>query len=139
VPKPSSGGSGSSSGGNIFTSNISKSGSYDADDYIDCGIIPSGYRIWFGLCQFASPDKSGTFEIRTNKATKNSGNDTDTTLLGSISANTRSGTVNLDLYKNGSLHIVSVLGTGVEKIWVKAKSKSASLGSYYAIVNYILE
>ena len=139
--KPSSGGGGGggSSGGNIFTSNITKSGSYDADDYIDFGVIPTGYKVWFGLCQFASPDKSGTFEVRTNKSTKSLGNDTDTTLLGSISAGTRSGTVNLDLYKSGTLHMVSVLGTGIEKIWVKAKSKSSSLGSYYISINYILE
>jgi hypothetical protein len=131
--------SGGSSGGIIFTSNITKSGTYGSADYIDFGIIPVGYQIWFGVCQIASPDKSGTFEIRTNKTSKNLGNDTDTTILGSISAGTRSGTVNLDLYKNETLHIVSVVGTGIEKIWVKAKSKTSSAGSYYISVNYILE
>lgn len=134
--RPSSGGS---SGGSIFTSNITKSGDYGSSSYIDFGLIPVGYKIWLGLCQFASSDKSGTFEIRTNKVGTSAGNDTDTTLIGSISAGPRSGTVNLDLYKNASLHTVSVIGSGTEKIWVKAKSKSGALGAYYASLNYTLE
>jgi hypothetical protein len=138
VGKPIAGGSGGS-GGSIFASNVTKSGTYGTADYIDFGVIPAGYKIWFGVCQFASPDKSGTFEVRTSKATKAAGNDTDTTLLGTISAGPRTGTVNLDLYKSNSLHTVSVIGTGVEKFWVKAKSKSSTSSSYYASINYTLE
>ena len=130
---------GSYTGGNTFTTNQTKSGTYGSSLYIDYGVIPVGLKIWFGLCQFASPDKSGTFELRTSKATKSLGNDTDTTLLGSISAGARTGTVSMDMYKSNTLHTVSVIGTGVEKIWVKVKSSSGASGSYYSSLNYTTE
>jgi hypothetical protein len=129
-------GGGTYSGGSIFTTNQTKSGSYGSALYIDFGLIPTGLQIWFGLCQFASPDKSGTFEVRTNLAGQSTGTDGATKLLGSISASSSTGTVNLDLYKNNTLNTKSVIGTGVERIWVKAKAKSSTSGSYYASINY---
>jgi len=136
--KPGSSGGGGGGGGTIFTSNITKSGSYGSADYIDFGAITIGSKFWFGTCQFASPDKSGTFEVRTNLAGKSTGTDADTILHGSISAGSRTGTVTLDLYKSGTLITQSVLSTGVERVWIKAKSKTASAGSYYASINYTL-
>lgn len=136
--KTTGGGSGGG-GANLFTTNQTKDGTYGASLYIDFGLIPTGNKIWIGSCQFASPDKAGTFEVRTNTSGQSSGTDGATSLLGSVSASTRSGTVNLDLYKNGSLHTVTALGTGVEKLWIKAKSKSSTVTSYYASVNYTLE
>lgn len=132
-------GGGTYTGGSTFTTNQTKSGAYGSSLYIDYGLIPTGKKIWFGLCQFASPDKSGTFELRTNLAGQSTGTDAATKLLGSISAGATSGTVNLDMYKSNTLHTVSVIGTGVEKIWVKAKAKSSTSGSYYAALNYTTE
>jgi hypothetical protein len=126
-------------GGSIFTTNQTKSGSYGSALYIDFGLIPTGLKIWFGLCQFASPDKSGAFEVRTNLVGQSVGTDAATKLLGSISASASSGTVSLDLYKNNTLHTLSSLGAGIEKIWIKAKAKSSTSGSYYAAINYTTE
>ena len=132
--KPSGGGT----GGTIFTTNITKSDVYGAALYIDLGVIPTGSKIWFGASQFASPNKSGTFEIRTSLAGQSAGTDAATKLLGSISAGARTGTVTLDLYKSGTLSTYSVVGTGTEHFWVKAKATSSTSGSYYASVNYTL-
>jgi hypothetical protein len=137
MPKTSGGGGGG--GANIFTTNQTNSGSVGLSLYIDLGTIPVGNKIWFGNLQATSPDKSITFEVRTNLATKNSGVDGDTQLLGSISASNRSGTVVLDMYKNNTLHTTSVLGSGVEKFWLKLKSKSSTPGSYLYSLNYTLE
>ena len=132
------GGSGGS-GGSIFTTNLTNSGSVGASAYLDMGVIPSGFKIWFGTLQATSPDKATTFEVRTNNLTKSAGTDGDTTLLGTIAASTRSGTVVLDMYKSGTLHTLSVLGSGTEHFWLKLKSKSSTAGSYLYSLNYTTE
>lgn len=110
-----------------------------ADQWINLGTIPTGKRIWFGTGTFTSPDKSITFEIRTNNAGKSAGSDADTTLLASTAVSVRSGTVISDYYRKGRLHIVSVYGTGVEKFWLRLKSKSGSAGSYLYSINHTTE
>lgn len=136
MPKPPSGGGGSS----LFTSNLTGPPpgplTIGADTWINLGAIPTGSKIWFGSGQYASPDKSSTFEIRTNNTGQSAGTDAATALLGSISASARSGTVTQDYYKNGSLNTVTVTGTGVERFWLRIKSKSGSAGSYFYSINY---
>ena len=131
--------SGGTSGSTIFTTKVSNSGTYGAALYIDLGLIPTGFKVWFGNGQYASTDKSGTFELRTSKLTKSAGNDTDTTLLASISASPKTGTVIQDYYKSGTLHTVSVIGSGVEKFWIKIKSTSSTAGSYLYNLAYTVE
>jgi hypothetical protein len=134
--RPGSGGGG---GASIFTSSIIGDGTFGASIYIDLGLIPSGQKTWFGAGQFASPDKTSTFELRTNIASQGSGSDANTLILGAINAGARSGTVTKDFYKNGSLHTVSALGSGVERIWLKIKSKTAASGSYYFLITHTVE
>lgn len=134
--KPSTGGGG---GSNLFTSNQTGDGTFGTSLYIDLGVIPTGFKTWFGTGQYASPDKSATFELRTNIASQSTGTDSNTTILGSISAGPRTGTVTADYYKNGRLHTASVIGSGVEKCWLKIKSKSGTLGSYFYSINYTTE
>ena len=135
MPRPS-GGSGNYS---LFTSNKTDDGTVGSSAYVDLGAIPSWNKFWFGTRQYSSPDKSITFELRTNNSTKSAGTDGDTTLLGSISAAPRNGTVTQDYYKNGRLHTASVLSTGVEHCWLKLKSRSSTSGSYLYSINYVLE
>ena len=135
MPKSSGGGSSNS----IFVTNSVGDGLVGLSLYVDLGVIPSGQRIWFGNLQATSPDKSITFEVRTSNAGKSAGSDADTTLKASISASIRGGTVVLDMYKNNTLHTVSVLGTGTEHFWIKLKSKSSTPGSYLFSLNYTLE
>jgi len=127
-------------GGGIsnFDLNISGDGSVGSTFYHDLGVIPSGQRIWFGSLQATSPDKSITFEVRTSNVGQSAGDDSSTTVLASASVSPRKGTVLLDMYKRGRLHLVSVVGTGVERFWIKLKSKG-SVGSYLFILNYTLE
>jgi len=138
--KPSGGTSGGgTSGGSIFTTNITGSGSVGSSLYIDLGLIPTGKRAWLGNTQFASPDKSCTFSIRKNNSTKSAGTDADTTQMTSSAAGPTTGTVTTDYYKNGTLHTVSNISTGVEHWWLKIVAKSATVGSYYNSINYTLE
>lgn len=138
--RPSAGGGG---GSTLFTTKIVGPPpgplTTGLSSYIDLGTIPTGFKIWFGSGQYGSPDKSITFEIRTSLTGQSAGTDGATKLLASASVSPRSGTVTADYYKNGTLHIVSVVGTGVEKFWLVAKSKSATAGSYLYSVNYTLE
>lgn len=141
--KPSAGGGGGGSGSLIFTTKIVGPPpgplTVGLSAYIDLGTIPVGAKIWFGSGQYGSPDKSVTFEIRTNLVGLSAGDAASTKLLASIAAGPRTGTVNADYYKSGTLHIVSVVGTGVEKFWLALKSKSSTAGSFFYSVNYTLE
>lgn len=109
------------------------------DLWIDLGIIPVGKRIWYGSLQGGSPYKTTTFEVRSNLATKSTGTLADTTLHGSIAASTRSGTVNLDMYKSGTLHVVSTYSTGVERFWLHLISKTSTATDYLYTLNYTTE
>ena len=137
------GGGGGGGGLTLFTTNIigpppgpiNASGS----EWIDLGLIPTGYRIWLGNAQYSAITKSITFELRTNNATKSAGNTTDTALLASAAASPRSGTVNSDMYKGGTLHIVTVNGTGVEHWWLRLTSKVTTPGAYIYSINYTTE
>jgi hypothetical protein len=131
--KPSGGGS-----KNIFTSSIIGDGSVTTTAWVNLGLIPTGSKIWFGTLQAASPDKSITFDVRTSLATKSAGTDAETQSLASMSVTPKSGNKILDMYKNGRLHIVSVVGTGVERFWIKLTSKG-SAGAYLFTLNYTVE
>lgn len=109
------------------------------NDWINVASVPTGQAIWLGSLTCASPDKSTTFEVRVNVSGSGAGTDAGTMLMGSVSASPKSGTKLLDLYKNGRLHLVSPVGTGVECVWVRAKSKSNTAGSYYYTLNYTVE
>lgn len=107
--------------------------------WIDLGSISTGLRIWFGSAQYTSPDKSVTFELRTNNTGQSAGTLAATTLLSSSAVSVRSGTVTNDMYRKGRLHIVSVYGTGTEHFWLRLKSKSGSAGGYLYSINYTTE
>jgi len=130
-------------GGNIFTTSIigPAPGPNTAGSvvWIDMGLIPSGKKVWFGLGQYTSPDKAITFELRTNLTTKSTGSDSDTQLLASCAASYKSGTIKSDYFKNNTLHITSVTGTGVEHWWLALKSRSSTQASYLYSINYTLE
>ena len=110
-----------------------------ADQWIDMGLIPTDSKVWFGSASYTSTDKSITFELRTNLANESTGTVANTSLLAATSVSVRAGTVNADYYKAGRLHIVNVLGTGLEKWWLRLKSKVATAGSYLYIINYTTE
>lgn len=138
--KPGSGGGG---GASLFTSNITgpAPGPYAAgsSEWIDLGAVPTGNRLWFGNAQYASVDKTMSFELRVNKSGESAGSEGSTDMLGATTASAKSGTVFADFYRKGRLHTMSGVGTGVERFWLRLKAKSASAGSYYYAINYTLE
>jgi hypothetical protein len=110
-----------------------------SNQWIDLGPIPTGLRVWFGNGSYLSPDKSITFEVRTNNIGSSAGSDAATTLVASTSVSPRSGAVVSDYYRKGRLHLTSVYSTGVEHFWLHLKSKSGSAGSYLYTINYTTE
>lgn len=131
--KPTSGGGGST----IFTSRIDGPPPgpllVASEEWIELMVIPVGKRIWFGSGIFGSPDKLITFEIWTNNAGQSAGDVNSGTRLGAATA--KNTTKYADFYQRGRLHLVSVIGTGVEKCWLRLKSKG-SPGSYLYTITY---
>lgn len=110
-----------------------------SEAWIEIAAVPSGQRLWFGVGNFTSPDKSITFELRTNNTGESQGTLAKTALLFSAAVSPRKGTLLVDMYKNGRLHTVSVIGTGVEKCWLRLKSKSGTQASYLYTVTWAVE
>lgn len=123
----------------LFDLNVQGSGSVGQEAWIDLAAIPTGSKIFLGNARYSSPDKSLTFELRGNLTGMSLGNINATTLLDTVSVSPRSGTLLRDLFRNGRLHIATVIGTGTERLWLRLKSKSGTLGSYIYSINYTLE
>lgn len=121
-----------------FNLNKNGSGQVGAELWIDLGLIPTGFDEWIGNVQY-STGKATTFELRTNTLTKTSAVLADTLLLSSVALTARSGTLTTDLYKKGTLHIKTVVGTGVEHWYLRMTSKSSTLGNYLYSINYVQE
>jgi hypothetical protein len=122
----------------LFSTTATGSGSVGTSAWIDLGTIPTGHKIWLGSSSYTVIDKATSFSIRTNTTGKSSSTLADTTSLDLVSAKTGV-TVTRDFYRKGRLHIVSTLGTGVEKLWLYITSKSGTTGSYLYSIYYTTE
>lgn len=124
----------------IFGTSVTGSGSTGAVSWIPLATVPVGSKIWLGLARYAAPDKAITFELRTNLTGLTAGSDAATKILYSAAMSPKSGTKTFDLYRNGRLYTVTVVGTVAgEKLWLALKSKSGAAGSYIYTINYTLE
>jgi len=102
--------------------------------------IPSGKQIWMAYITCISQDKNATFELRPNLPTKSAGNTTDTQLRGFASVPSGESR-DLDVYYGGAIQSLIPVGaqsTGVEKLWLRIKSGSASAATYEWITYYTL-
>lgn len=109
------------------------------EQWINLGLIPNGSKVWIGNARYTSPDKSITFELRSNLSGKSASGTGNTALLDTVAVSAKNGTILRDLYKNGRLHIATVRGTGVENWWLRLVSKTGTAGSYLYSINYTLE
>jgi len=110
-----------------------------AEQWIDLGLINTAYRWFFGVGTYASPDKSITFELRTNNLGVSTGTLANTKIIDTVAVSPKSGTLNRDMWKNGRLHITTNYGTGTEHCWLRLFSKTAAAGSYLYSLKYTLE
>lgn len=140
MPKPGSGGG---PGSNIFDLNLFGPPPGDLtvakNHWIDLGLIPTGQIVWFGNALFTSPDKSITFQLRTNEVGESAGTDGKTDLLGYGTVNAKKGILLKDFFRRGRLHIATIVGGGTEHFWLRLKSRKAALGAYLYNINYTLE
>ena len=122
----------------LFELNFSGSSSVGSEAWLDLGLIPTGQRLWIGSAQWTSVSKAITFSIRGNLVTKFTGTLANTALIAS-GAPKVGATLSQDLYKNGRLHTVTVVSTGVEHLWLYLKAKSATSGNYLYKIFYTTE
>jgi hypothetical protein len=113
------------------------SGTVGSNVWIDLGVIPTGYRLWFGSWTTTAA-KACSFYLYTNTTGKSSGAVADCTKIALISSKAGA-TVTQDLYKRGTLHTVSIYGTGVEKCWLYITSKSSTVAAYNYKIIYTTE
>lgn len=113
------------------------SGSLNAETWVDLGVIPTGKQILFGYCTFAAEDKTCQFELRSNLATKSAGSVAETSLLDWSSA-PGGNSVDRDLYWYGNIATTGVVGSGVEKTWLRVRAQNQSSGNFDYIIHYTL-
>ena len=104
------------------------------------GGIASGKQLWLGFSTFIAEDKSLIFELRPNLATKSLGNLTDTQLRAFTSV-PGGESKDIDHYLGGAINWlapVGVVSTGVEKLWLRIRSNSASAGLWDYVIYYAL-
>lgn len=113
------------------------SGSNGANVWIDLGPIPTGFDNWIGNWTVYGA-KTETFYLYTNLSGKAISGTANCKLLASVAPKAGT-TVTQDLYKRGTLHTATIIGTGVEHWWINIVSKSSTLASYTYKILYTTE
>jgi len=102
--------------------------------------IPAGFDIWIGSITFSSPYKVCKFDLRTNLSGQSAGTLAATKSLYAWTSSSKVKAITSDLYKNGTLHTATVVGTVAgEKLWILITSKSSTAVTYSYKVNYTQE
>lgn len=118
----------------LFDQTTTGSGTNGSSIWIDLGLIPSGYRKFIGSWTVYGA-KADSFYLYTNKTGKSTSLATDCTLIASCAIKAGA-TVTQDLYKRGTLHTVTVYGTGVEHWWINITSKSSTAAAFnYKVIS----
>jgi hypothetical protein len=102
--------------------------------------IPSGKQLWLGFATFIAEDKSLIFEIRPNLPTKSLGN-VNNTQLRAFASLAAGESQEVDMYQNGDILTVvpmEYVSTGVEKVWLRIRSGSATVGAFDFMVYYTI-
>ena len=123
----------------LFSSNIGGNASPGAELWVDLGLITSGFDFWIGSVNYVSSYKVVTFELRTNLATKSTGTTATTGVLDTWTSSSKVKSISRDLYKNGTLHIKTVVSSGVEHWWLRLKAKSSTVQVVSYSINYVPE
>ena len=100
--------------------------------------IPSGNQIWLGHATFIAEDKGLIFEIRPNLPGESAGDIASTQLRSYDQVpGGESKDVDLNFYGNiATFAPVGVASTGVEKVWLRIRSGSGSVGAYDYLLFY---
>ena len=122
----------------LFNLTASNSGNVGLETWVDLGLIPTGFDVWIGSASYTAVSKATSFDLRTNNTGQSAGSLAATTLLDTVTLKTGA-SITHDLYKRGTLHTKTVVGTGVEHWWLRVYSKSSTLGSYSYKILYTTE
>ena len=112
------------------------------DDWYDVsGAIASGKQLYLGFGIFVAQDKDLQFELRPNLATKSLGTLAETQLLPQTycTAKVSEPSPTPDFTFNGQiLTLAPVLGvsTGVEKLWLRVRSGTQTVGGWDCMIFY---
>ena len=122
----------------IFDTVISGSGTVNAEGWIDLGLVPNGKQLLLGYATYIAEDKNLQFETRSNLAGKSAGSLADTQLHDWAAASGGSG-VDRDFYQFGYVNTLTGVSTGVERLWLRIRSNSQSLGTWNYILRYMIQ
>lgn len=119
----------------LFNTTITGSGSTGLETWINLGNIPTGLSIWIGSATYSTGNISLTFELRSNIAGQSIGTTAATSILDSAAVKAKS-SVTHDLYKQGALHTATIIGSGIEKWWLRIKSTKSTSNTYSYKISY---
>lgn len=131
----------------IFDLMSSNEGTLTSEIWVDClafgdnnSPIPSGEQVWLGHATWIAEDKNLIFELRPNLPGKSLGTLAETQLRSYDQVvGGESKDVDLNFYGNiATFAPVAGASTGVEKLWLRIRSGSGSLGAYDYLIFYSL-
>jgi len=122
----------------IFDTIIYGTGTLGTSTWVDLGAIPTGKQISIGFATLVAEDKNLQFVLRSNLTGQGAGTD-NATALHDWAAAPSGLSVDRDLYQNGNIQTVTVVGTGTEHWWLHVQAQSNATGTYDYIIRYLLQ
>jgi hypothetical protein len=118
------------------------------DDWFDLGSygpnnntpIPVGKQLWLGYATFIAEDKQLIFEVRPNKPGLSTGTTANTDLR-SFTSVAAGESQDVNMYLDGLITTyapISSQSTGVEKLWLRIRSGTNTIGAWDFIMFYTL-
>lgn len=122
----------------IFDLVLYGTGTVGQEVWVNLGSIPTGKQFLLGYATYIAQDKNCQFETRSNLTGMSTGTAGTTQLLDWTSAQGGTG-VDRDFYQFGNINTLTVVSTGVEKLWLRVVTQSASTGVYSYIIRYLIQ
>jgi len=121
----------------LFDTNISGTGSVGTETWVNIIAIPNTKAIWIGYATLGALDKNLQFEIRYNNSGTSTGTTGNTTLI-DFSGAAQGTSVDRDFYWYGALATMTLVSTGVEKLWLRVLGQGSTSSSFEYIIRYTL-
>jgi hypothetical protein len=121
----------------VFDTTISAVGTVGTETWVNVLAIPSGSQVWIGYATLGAVDKNLQFELRYNNSGQSTGTIANTVIMDFSGAQAGS-SVDRDFYWYGALATMTVVSTGVEKLWLRVLGQGNTAAGFEYIIRYTI-
>lgn len=121
----------------VFDTIASGTGTVGTETWVNILTVPTDKQLWIGYATLGAVDKNLQFEIRYNNSGTSTGTIANTTIMDFSGAQAGS-SIDRDFYWYGALATMTIVSTGVEKLWLRVIGQGSSQSSFEYIMRYTL-